>query len=97
MHDTPPGSHPLNVTGTDSSGVAERVFVVHNAGKNIGHGFNAAMGMQGETGFVIASIRGSKVVQQQKRIEIVQSLRSNASLQLYACPFDDRLGLNDLF
>jgi hypothetical protein len=96
MHDTAPGSHPLNVTGTDASGVAECVFVVHDARKNIGHGFHAAMGVQGESGFVIASIRGSKVVQQQKWIEVVQSLRSNASLKSHTCPFDDCLGLKDL-
>src|SRR4029434_3755896 len=97
MHDTSPGSHPLNVTGTDTSGVAECVFVVHNALKSVCHGFNAAMGMQGESGLVIASICGSKVVQQQKWIEVVQGLRSNASLKPYACPFDNSLGLNDLF
>src|SRR6266481_5450739 len=96
VHDAAPSSHPLNIAGTDTSGVAERVFVVHDAGKNVGHGFNSAMGMQRETGFVVAPLRGSKVVQQQKRIEIVQGLRSNASLQLHTRAFDDRLRLNDL-
>src|SRR5262245_55812922 len=96
MHDAAPGSHPLNVTGTDTSGVAECVFVVHRARQNIGHGFHAAVGMQGKSGFVVTSIRGSKVVQQQKWIEVVECLRSDASLKSHPRPFDDSLGLDDL-
>src|SRR5262245_55982386 len=96
MHDAAPRSHPLNVAGTDTSGVAECVLVVHNARKNIGHRFNAAMWMQGESRFIIASLSRNKVIQQQKWIEVVQSLRSNTSLKPYARPFDDWLRLNDL-
>src|SRR5262245_14865401 len=95
MRDAAPSSHPLNVARTDTSGVAECVLVVHNTRKNIGYGFNAAMWMQGESCFVIPSLCRGKMVQQQKWIEVIQSLRSNTPLKLHPRPFDDWLRLND--
>jgi hypothetical protein len=53
------------------------------------------MGMQRESRFVITPIRGTKVVQQQKRIEVIECLRANAPLQLYPRAFDHGLGLDD--
>ena len=97
MHDTASGRHPLNVPGPDAPGVAEGILVMHLAPQYVGHRFDPAMGMQGESGLIITRVAGRKVIQQQERIKVVQPSCRDTSVEPDSRAFDDRFRLDDRF
>lgn len=96
VHNPAPGSHPLNVACSDAPSISKRVFVVNLTFEDVGYSLYSSVRMQWKAGFVIRRVARGKVIQQQKRIQIIQRSRANASLEVYSCAFDDRLGLDDL-
>src|SRR5262245_30047463 len=68
--------------------------MIDAASKHVGNRLDSAMGMQREAGPIIGGIGTGKMVQQQKRIEIVQTPSADASLEPDPGAFDERFRLN---
>src|SRR5258705_12168666 len=71
--------------------------MVDPASQHVGDCFDPSRRVQAEAGLVIGGIVGSEVIQQQKRIEVVQAPCANTSLEPYSRSFNDRLGLDNLY
>ena len=95
MHDAASRGHPLQIARADLTGIPHRISVAHGAREQIGHRFDAAMRMQRETRLVIGGIFRLEMIQQQKRIEVIQCMRADAAFEPNAGAFDDRLRLDD--
>jgi hypothetical protein len=54
---------------------------------HVGHGFDASVGMHGETFDVIVRIAGAKMIEKQKRVKMVQGCSRNAAFETYAGAF----------
>src|SRR6266704_929912 len=94
MDDAPTGSHPLDLTRRDGATVSKAVPVLDSAGKDVGNGFNAAMGMPGEAGEIIFRNVIAKVIQQKERVEFRSVSEAERAPQMHAGPFTRRLGFN---
>ena len=86
MHDTAPGGHPLDTASLDDAGMTLIVLVAHASGEQIGDSLEAAVGMIGKAGDVIARLVGSELVEQQKGIQHVQFGRADYPRQRDAGP-----------
>ena len=95
MQDAAPGGHPLNLARTDLTRVPERILVPDSSGEQVSHGLDPAMGVERKAGLVIGRILRSKVIQEQKRIDMVEGARSDASFKPDAGSFNDGLRLYD--
>ena len=89
--------HPLHISGGHLALVAETVAMFDRAGKHIGDCLDTAVGMPWESRPVVVRVVVAKIVQQEKRIEILRLAEAEGALQLDACALDGRLRLNDLF
>lgn len=69
--------------------------MVHSASEHIGHCLNSTVRMHRKSGKIVIRVVGSKMVEQQKWIEIIQRSRSDTSLEPHSCTFYDGLGLDD--
>src|SRR5271167_2844530 len=77
-------SHPLHITGSHFSLVAETVAVLDRTGKHIGDRLDPAMRMPGKSCKIILRILIAEVVQQEKRIEFLGLAEAKGALQLHA-------------
>ncbi len=84
MEDAAAGGHPLHAARHQVATVAVVVVMLHMAGEHVGHGFETAMRMLGETRDVVARLIGTKFVQQQEGIEHVQARLADDALELDA-------------
>jgi len=77
--------HPLHIAGTHLALVAQAIAVLNRTGQHVSNGFNPAVRMPRKSGQIIFRIVVAKIVQQQKRIEILRFAetvrRARASLQ----------------
>src|SRR5437870_12498807 len=94
MEDPAAGGHPLHITGSESALVAEAVTVVHRPRKDIGDGFDPAMGVPGEPREVILGVRVTKVVEQQKGIEFFCISKAECAAKVHTVAHDGRLCLH---
>jgi hypothetical protein len=69
--------------------------MVHMTGDHVGYRFNSPVGMHGESLHIIRWITGSKMIEQQKRIDMIQFARRDTSNESHPGTFHDRPGLND--
>jgi len=77
MHDAATGTHPLHVTGTDETCVAEAIAVGGGTFEHVGDGFDAAMRMIGEAAQrTLKRIVEGEVVEEQEGVEQVAGFRS---------------------
>src|SRR5205823_14282041 len=74
----PPEFSPLSlhdalpISGTEISSIAEAVAVLHGSGEHVGDRLDSAMRVPREAGQVIVRVVVSKIVKQQKRIELAR-------------------------
>jgi hypothetical protein len=97
MDDPAAGGHPLHVAARQRAAVAEAVAVIDLAGEHVGDGFDAAMGMPWEAGEVLVGVVVAKIVEQQKRIELLWIAEPESALQFHAGAFEGRLWFQDFF
>ncbi|MFA5851737.1 MAG: hypothetical protein WC820_03490, partial [Spirochaetales bacterium] len=64
--------------------------------QKIGDGFNASMGMPGETGEIIIGIVGTKMIQHQKGIEGRPLIEAENPFEFDSCPIYGRNGFDDI-
>ena len=91
------GCHPLHISGSQRTVVSQAVAVAHRSLEYIRDGFDAPMWMPREAGEVVSGIFITKVVKQQKWIEIRGVPEPKRATQLHACAFNGGLCLNDSF
>ena len=65
------------------------------AGEDVCDGLDAAMRVPWEAGAIVVRVLVAKVVEEQKRIELVRLAEPERALQLHARAFDVRLGMVD--
>ena len=97
MHDAAPRGHPLQVARPNLAGISHRIPMTNGARQQVRHRFDAAMRMQRKTRLVIGGIFRLEMIQQQKRIEVIQRMRADAAFEPNAGAFDDRLRLDDFW
>src|SRR5262249_23739227 len=87
MQDAAAGRHPLHIAGAKLAGIAETVAVVDGAGKHIGDGLDAAMGMPWEARAVVIRPIVAEIIEQQKRVEISGIAETKGAMELDAGAF----------
>ena len=95
MQDAASGRHPLHVTGTEGSPVAEAVAVIDGARQHVGDRLDSAVRMPRETGEVILRPVVAEIVEEQERVEFGRLAEAEGTVELDARAFDVRLGLGD--
>src|SRR5207302_541512 len=96
MQDAAAGGHPLHVTGGHLTLIAKAVTVLDGASENVSDCLDPAMWMPRKSGEVVFWIVVAKVIQQQKRIELLRFAEPKSALQLDASALDGGLGLDNL-
>ncbi len=87
-----PGGHPLHAAGAEQARVALIVAVPHAAREHVGDGLEAAMRMVREAREVVVGIVGAELVEQQERIERIETsvpitrVMLTPAPSLVACP-----------
>ena len=84
VHDATTGRHPLHVTRAEVALVAEAVAVLDRAREHISDGLDAAVGMPGKAGEIIARAVVAEIVEQQKRVELAGIAEAEGAPQFYA-------------
>src|SRR5262249_33912842 len=69
VEDAAAGGHPLHVTGSERSLVAEAVLMLDGSGEHVGYGLNTPVRMPGKSGAIVIDAVVAKIVEQQERIE----------------------------
>src|SRR5947199_9483196 len=88
--------HPLHVTGIHLALVAKAVTMLDGAGENVGDCLDPAMWMPRKSSEIVFWIVVAKVIQQQKRIELLRFSETEGALQLNASALDGGLCLDNL-
>src|SRR5947209_7890038 len=78
---------PLQFAGAELAAIAQAVAMVDGAGKDVGDGLAAAMGMPGKTGAIIVGTIVAEIVEQQERIELARIAKAEGAPQLHAGAF----------
>jgi hypothetical protein len=86
-------SHPLDIAGGDGPLVAKAVAMIDGTRQNISDRLDSPMGVPGETGQVVLRPLIAKVVEQQKRVEILGLAKSKGPLQVHPGTLDGRFCL----
>src|SRR5204863_311508 len=81
-----PRGHPLNVAGADRALVAERIAVADFALPDQRDRLHPAMRVIREARLVISGIDGFEMIEQQKRVEVIEPARPDAAAQMDAGP-----------
>jgi len=97
VDDPTSGSHPLNVPRSDRTAIADAVTVLDRPGENISDRFHSAVGMPWEPRAVIVGVVTSKIVQEEKRIEIRCIAETENTPKVHTGTFECRLGSNETF
>ena len=84
MEDAAPGGHPLHVAGAEHAGIAEAVAMGDRAGQHIGDRLDAAVGMPGKAGQIVARPIVAEIVHHQERIEIRRVAEAEGAPELDA-------------
>ncbi|MNY51889.1 hypothetical protein D3C86_1875190 [compost metagenome] len=83
------GGHPLHRTGREAPGIPGGVLVLEFAFDDVGDRFEAAMGMrQGSPRLAGGHLGRAEVIEQQERIERVNTLGRKRTPDLHAIAFD---------
>jgi hypothetical protein len=93
MDDPTSGCHPLNVSAANHSRVPHRITVFDIARKHVRNGLDATVGMPRETGQEMARIIGTKIIQEQERIEERRLAEAERPFQMNPRPLYGRLAL----
>ena len=97
VKDAAAGGHPLHVAGGHLALVSKAVAVLDRAGEHVGDRLNPPVRMPRKSGEVIFRVVIAKIVQQQKRVEILRFTEAESALQPHASALDRGLRLNNLF
>jgi hypothetical protein len=95
MHNPAAGCHPLNIAIGYTTCIADTVFMVYVTADHVGYRFNSPVGMHGESFDVIRRVLGSKMIEQQKRIDVIQFAGRDTSNESHPGTFHDSAGFND--
>ncbi len=96
VQDAAAGGHPLHVARRHPALVAQAVAVRHFPRQHIGDGLNAPVRMPRKSSHVVRRILIAKIVQQQKRIELLGLPEAKGALQLHPCSLDGWFGFKYL-
>src|SRR5580700_4328046 len=91
VYDSTSGGHPLNVAGPNRSVISNAVGMIYASGEHIADGFNSAMWMPGESGLVFFWNVAAKVVEQQKRVELLGGSETESAVKMHSRTFERRL------
>src|SRR6266478_4500491 len=94
MDDASAGCHPLDFARPDRAAIAQAVAMFNRSCKHVSDGFNATMGMPGKACQVIVWDVVSKIVQEQKWIEIRRVAKTEGPPQMHPCPLQSGFGLD---
>ena len=97
MHDPASGSHPLDIAGADAAGVAEGVLMIDLAADHVGNGLDSPVGMHGKAFDVILRIVRPKMIEKQKRVEVIQARGRDAALKPDTGTLHNCLRLDDVY
>src|SRR6266496_2805352 len=89
--------HPLHITRTHLSLVAQAAPVLDRSRHNIGDRLNPAVGMPWKYRQVVIGILVAEIVEQQKWIELIGLPEAKRTTDLYAGAFQRRFGFNNSF
>jgi len=89
--------HPLHIAIPKRTAIAKTVAMRDGTGKDVGYGFDAAMRMPGKSGAVVVRTIITEIIEQQERVELFRFAESESTVKLYACAFERRSRLHDLF
>ena len=81
--------------GPSTPVIAEAVAMRDRAGEHIGDRLDAAMGMPGETGHVVAGMVAAKIVHHQERVEFAGVAEAEGAPQPHAGPLHRGAGLGN--
>ena len=96
VHNSASGCHPLDISSADAAGISHAVFMIDLTFYHVGYRFDAAMRMHGKPFDIIIGIAGTKMIEKQKWVEMIQVCGRNAALELHTGTFNHRLGLDNL-
>ena len=96
MNDAATRGHPLHPAGLQITPVTEVIFVQHVAIEQVSHRLEAAMGVRGKAGDVVAGIFRRELVQHQKGIDTQPARASQAAAWLYASAIGGVDGFDDV-
>src|SRR5579871_5087721 len=88
MNDSAACGHPLHIAGRDGAAVPHAVSMLHRTGQHVSHCLDSTMRMPWETSQVVRRDIITKVVQQQKRIEITGIAETKRSPQMHTCALE---------
>ena len=91
VDDPAAGGHPLNVPRRYGPAVSKAVAVIHGAGEHICDGLYSAVRMPGEPCKVVLRAVVSKVVQEEKRIQLLGFAEAESAAQPHPRALDCRL------
>src|SRR5437773_2105381 len=83
--------HPLNVTRADAAPVTKGVLVLDLPFPDKGDRLDAAVRMIGKARLIVGGIGRLEMVEEQERVEVVQSSSPDAAAKMDARPLDDGL------
>jgi hypothetical protein len=95
MHDAAARRHPLHVARAEQPAIAQAVAVFNGAAQDISDGLDAAMGMPGKAGEIIARPVVAEIVEQQERIGLLGVAETEGAAQFHAGAFDGGRRLRD--
>ena len=96
MQNATSGGHPLDVTGSEAATIAQVVAMLDATSENVRDGLDTAMRVPGEPGSVVVGNVVSKVVEEQKRVDVIGVPEAKGALEFDAGTFERRHGRGDL-
>src|SRR5262249_53336498 len=97
VHDSRARGHPLDVAGSELAAAAPGGFLLHAAGKQIGNGLESSMRMVRRSfGFAGSQLRGTHLVEQQERVNVVEVGCWERTVNQKAGPFESLDGRDDV-
>ena len=87
--------HPLHVSGGDSAAVTHAVAMLHRSRQHIRDCLDPAMRMPRKSGEIVFGNVVAKIIEQQKRVEVLSISEAESAAQVHARAFKRWLRLND--
>ena len=83
MQDAPAGGHPLDIAGAKRTPVAQAVGMVDGPRQDVGDRLDAAMGVPGKAGLVVAGPVVAEIVEQQERVVLARVAEAEGAPELH--------------
>src|ERR1051326_3564438 len=95
VNDAAARGHPLNITGTDGAAVSHTVPVIDISREDVRDGLDPAVRVPRKPGQIVLGHVIAKIIEQQKRIEVLGIAETERAPQMHAGALDSRFRAND--